>query len=57
MFEMYNSEYAIFNSSKFGPTFGNGFDLQICDKSNSSNGSKANINSTYKNAKYRNNSK
>ena len=51
------SDNAIFNNLKYGPTFGNGYDLHICNKSNSVNDSYANIDVTYHNGKYRKNTR
>ena len=35
--------YAIYSSSSYGPTFGNGWDIYISDNANSSSGSYANF--------------
>ena len=42
-------EKTIRNDSSYGPTFGNGSDLYICDQSNSSKYSYANIGVSYRN--------
>ncbi len=40
-------EKTIMNGSLLGPTFGNGYDLFICDQSNSTQLSGANIGKSY----------
>ena len=47
-FELTTKDNAVYHHSGYGPTFGGGHDLVICDKSNTNN-SYANINHTYKN--------
>ena len=49
---MASKEKAVYHNSDFGPTFGNGYDLYICDKANTSSCSSAYINSSYKNSNY-----
>ncbi len=51
-FTLQKPEYAICNSKNYGPTFGGGCDLYVCDKANSSNSSRTNICHTYHNEKY-----
>jgi len=47
-----NPSYAIHVSSSFGPTFGVGADLYICNDSNTSNSSYSNIGVSYKHPNY-----
>lgn len=49
---MIGKDKAVFHYSNYGPAFGEGCDLKICDKSNVNNGSVAEIHHTYKNSKY-----
>jgi len=55
-----NPSCAIFAHRGYGPTFGGGFggghDLQICNNSNTSNGSFSNLGSSYKHPYYANGS-
>ena len=48
-FTLQKPEYAIYNGQSFGPYFGGGCDLCVCDKSNTSNSSYANICHSYHN--------
>ena len=43
MIQAGNSNYAIYGHSSYGPTFGNGNDIYICDQSNIYNGSSSTI--------------
>ena len=56
-FALTKKDDAVFHNSNYGPLFGGGSDLRICDNSNVNDSSFANINYTYKNAKYKNNDK
>jgi hypothetical protein len=38
----------MYNLSSYGPTFGGGHDLHLCDNSNTVNGSYCNLGHTYK---------
>jgi hypothetical protein len=44
---MQNSNYAIHNQSSYGPTFGGGHDMHICNNSNSTMSSYSNLGHTY----------
>jgi hypothetical protein len=47
-----NKTYALCKSQSYGPTFGGGHDLHICDKSNTKNGSYAQLGHSYDNGEY-----
>ena len=51
-FELKNKDNAVVHNLHYGPVFGGGRDLLICDKANTNHSSHANINHTYKNSKY-----
>ena len=51
-----NPTFAIFASNQYGPTFGGGFDLHICNNSNTSNGSYSNLGHSYNHPNYAYNS-
>jgi len=44
-----NSAQSIYCDPTYGPTFGSGHDIVICNQSNTSNNNYANIGNTYKN--------
>jgi hypothetical protein len=56
-FTLQKPEQAILNGSSYGPRFGAGADLDICEWANSSNKSSANICWSYHNEKYKYNDK
>ncbi len=56
-FSLQKPENAILNAQGFGPIFGGGGDLRVCDKANSLNGNYTNICFSYRNEKYKFNDK
>ena len=48
-FIMYKPEYAVRNDQSYGPTFGGGHDLHVCDKANTYRYSYTDFCSTYYN--------
>jgi hypothetical protein len=51
-FRLSQSKEAIYDNSKYGPTFGDGYDLYIGHNANTNNESYAKINNIYTNSKY-----
>ena len=48
-FELTIKDKAVYHNRDYGPRFGGGANLHICDKANTNNSSYGKINSTYKN--------
>jgi hypothetical protein len=42
-----NAQCAVYNNPGYGPTFGSGFDMRICDNPNSTTSSYSNLGNTY----------
>ena len=45
--ELRCNDYAIYNDPNFGPTFGAGYDIHVCDNSNASKDSELNLGVSY----------
>jgi hypothetical protein len=49
LFKQKQADNAIYDHSSYGPTFGNGFDLYVCDQCQSSNNNCSNFGTGYVN--------